>query len=246
MWEVNMDTLIQGGKYQVLEVIDDRDGYKACLCIDVEINNHYKPMIFNIYEKEEDIRRFLPVFFYINKDQCTDFVRVMSGKHNIISVFEYHQGVKLPDFFKQIEKFDFELRCKYTHLLLKECLILDALADCIAYECLNPDNIVIYEESQKVMINYIIRPNHIDGKNFKGKQVATLLECIFVKNRYVPDKLWDFLADLRRNENINIVGIFSKWKEIEGVLIDEHKKLKKETFAAYLIRRFKQIFRKRR
>lgn len=241
-----MDTLIQGGKYQVLEVLEDQDGYKACLCIDVETNNHYKPMIFNIYERDEDIRRFLPVFFNMSKEQCEDFVRVMSGKHNITAVFEYHQGVKLPDFFKQKDKDDFETRFKYAHLLLEECLILDTLADYIACECLNPDNIIISEESQKVMINYIIRPNGNYGKDSKSKRLLALLECIFVQNRYVPDNLWVFFDYLRKNENINIVGAFSQWKEIENVLIEEHKNLKKETFAAYLIRRLKKLIKKRK
>ena len=115
-----MGTLIQGGKYQVLEVMEEQDGYKACLCIDVETNNHYRPMIFNIYEEAEDIKRLLPVFYDIDRSQCTDFIHVMSGKHHITAAFEYHQGEELRDFFGRMDRYDFEMRCSYTYLLLEQ------------------------------------------------------------------------------------------------------------------------------
>jgi len=235
-----MDTLIQGGKYQVIEVLEAEESYKACLCIDVETKNDYRPMIFNIYEKHEDIRRFLPKFYSLDQEQHTDFIRVMSGQHSITAVFEYHLGIKLQNFFIQVDQEDFELRSKYAFLLLEACLMLDTIPDFIAYSCLEPGNIIVSEKSQKVMINYIIRPLEIGDEPFKWRKVAYLLEQIFVKNRFVPDEIWEYIDDLKQNEDEGIVGAFSRWKEISEGLLAEHKRLKQEKLISYYIRRLKR------
>jgi hypothetical protein len=240
-----MDTLIQGGKYQVLEILEQHEDYKACLCIDVETNNDYRPMIFNIYEKHENIRQFLPTFYSLNKEQQTEFISIMSGQHSITAVFEYHPGIKLLNFFQQVDKEDFELRSKYAFLLLEVCLILDTVPDFISYSCLEPQNIVISEKTQKVMVNYIIRPLEIGDKPFKWRKMAFLFEAIFVKNRVVPDGIWEYIEDLKQNRDENIVGAFSRWKEIAGALLEEHKRLKEERFISYCIRRLKRFFRQR-
>ena len=240
-----MDTLIQGGKYQVLEILEQHEDYKASLCIDVEINNDYRPMIFNIYEKYENIRKFLPTFYSLNPEQHTEFICVMSGQHSITAVFEYHTGIKILNFFQQMDKEDFELRSKYAFLLLEACLMLDTVPDFISYSCLEPENIVISEKMQKVMINYIIRPLEIGNESFKWKKLARLFEQIFVKNRYVPDDLWEYIDDLKQNQDNSIVAAFSRWKEIYGSLLTEHKRLKEEKFISYCIRRLKKFFRQR-
>ncbi|KUO71044.1 MAG: hypothetical protein APF81_15345 [Desulfosporosinus sp. BRH_c37] len=240
-----MDTLIQGGKYQVLEILEQHEDYKACLCIDVETNNDYRPMIFNIYEKYENIRKFLPTFYSLNQEQHAEFICIMSGQHSITAVFEYHSGIKFLNFFQQVDKEDFELRCKYAFLLLEVCLMLDTVPDFMAYSCLEPENIVISEKMQKVRINYIIRPLEIGNEPFKWRKIAFLLEHIFVKNRFVPNEIWDYIEDLKQNRDDNIVGAFSRWKEISGGLLEEHIRLKQEKFIFYCIRWLKSSFRQR-
>lgn len=237
-----MQTLIQGGKYQVLEVLEQQEGYKACLCIDVETNNQYKPLVLNIYEKSEDIRRFLPAFYRMSREQNSEFSGVMSGQHSITAVFAYHPGDKLGSFFRQVSKDDFELRSKYAFLLLEACLLLDAGEDFIAYSCLEPENIVIAEKLQKVMVNYIIRPRETIEKPYKWGKLANLLEHIFIRNRYVPDGVWDYIEDLKQNRDESIVSAFSRWKEISPGLMEEHKRLKKETLISYIIRLVKSFF----
>ncbi len=241
-----MRSLIQDGKYQVLEVLEEQDNYKACLCIDVETNNDYKPLIFLIYEDDADIRRFLPAFFNLNREQFPDFIRVMSGTHNIMAVFAYHQGVKLREYFRRDNRVDFEERVNYAGRLLKECLILDVAADFIAASCLEPEHLVVADKSQKVRINYLIRPRKDDGLPFKGQKLAVLLECVFVKNRYVPDGLWEYIDSLRKNENETVGTAFSRWKEISEALLQEHRSLLKETWPAYLVRRLKQRLKKKK
>ena len=238
-----MDTLIQGGKYQVIEVIEAEEGYKACLCIDVETKNDYRPMIFNIYERSEDIKRFLPKFFSLDQEQHGEFIRVMSGKHSITAVFEYYSGMKLQKFFAQVDKEDFELRCKYAVKLLEACLILDTVPDFIAYSCLEPDNIVISEKTQKVMVNYIIRPLETVNQSFKRKKTAHLLEQIFVQDRFVPDEIWDYIEGLKQDREDSIVGAFSRWKEISDGLLKAHQRLKQEKMISYYVRRLKRASR---
>lgn len=240
-----MDTLIQGGKYQVLEVLEVEEGYKAYLCIDVETNNNYRPMIFNIYEKNEDIKRFLPKFFSMDQKQHADFIRVMSGQHSITAVFEYHSGMRFQNYFMQVDIGDFEQRSKYASLLLDACLMLDTVPDFIAYSCLEPDNIVISEKLQKVIINYVIRPIEISNEPFKWRKLAHLLEHIFVKNRFVPDEVWEYIEDLKQNRDEGIVGAFSRWKEISEGLLEAHQRLKQEKLISYYIRRLKRFFKQR-
>lgn len=240
-----MDTLIQGGKYQVIEVLEAENGYKACLCIDVETNNHYKPMLFNIYENDEDIRRLLPEFYDLGQKKYSGFIRVMSGQHSIMAVFEHNSGVRFTDYFQRLNKDNFELRCKYASLLLEECLVLDAAPEFMAYACLEAENLVVSEKLEKVKINYILRPWGYKYKGFKGEKLARLLELVFVRNRYVPDGLWEYIEDLKCNEGLNVVAAFSGWKEIKDSLLEEHKQLRKEAFPAYLLRRLKKLLKKK-
>jgi len=118
--------------------------------------------------------------------------------------------------------------------------------DFIALSCLEPDRIVVSEQSQRVMINYFIRPELDTAGESKGVKLAALLECIFIKNRYVPEELWDYIDGLRQNKKESIVSAFSKWKEIAPSLLKTHEKYKKETFAAYLFRKFKRLLKIKR
>jgi hypothetical protein len=243
--EVTMQTLVQGGIYQVLEVLEQQEGYRAYLCINVETNNNYKPLILNTYENCENIRRYLPSFYDLKHEHSTDFVELLSGEHSITAVFQYHEGKKLKDFSRQLNKEDFEIRCKYACLLLEACLLLDAMVDFIAYSCLEPENIIIMDKIEKVGINYIIRPVDILEKPFKWKKIANLMEIIFIKNRFVPDELWDYIDELKQNKDESIVSAFSHWKQIYPTLLEEHKRLKKESMQAYIIRWLKSFIQKR-
>ena len=239
-----MGPVIEEGKYKVLEVLQELEGYKTCLCIDVETNNHYRPMIFNIYENEEDIRSYLPIFYSLDREKFSDFIEVVSGRHCIIAMFHYHEGVRLRDFLKENKKMDFEKRLAYATKLLQECLILDATTDRISLPCLDPDHIVVAESSQKVNLNYWIPPLR-EHRSTKGARCATLLECIFIKDRYVPERLWEFIQRIRENESVNLVAVFSQWKVLLPELLQEHQSLRKETWPAYLLRRLKQLLRRK-
>ncbi|WP_018212980.1 hypothetical protein [Desulfitobacterium hafniense] len=240
-----MGPFIEDGKFKVLEVLQELEGYTACLCIDVETNNHYRPMVFNIYEKEEDIRRYLPAFFNLNKEQFTDFIRVVSGKHCIFAIFAYHEGVKLRDFFKDGKTPEFEKRVAYATRLFQECLILDAMPDLISLPCLEPDHMVVIEQANRVRINYVIPPL-APRRKAKGEQCAALLECIFKQDRYVPEGLGEFIAHLRLHEQVSIVSAFSQWKELAPGLLTEHQNLLKETWWAYGLRRLKQLWQRKK
>jgi hypothetical protein len=144
-----------------------------------------------------------------------------------------------------VDKEDFELRSKYAFLLLEGCLMLDTVPDFIAYSCLEPENIVISEKTQKVRINYIIRPLEIGDEPFKWRKIAFLFEHIFVKNRFVPDEIWDYIEDLKQNRDDNIVGAFARWKEISGGILEEHIRLKQEKLIYYCIRYPKKFIRQR-
>ncbi|MDQ7096749.1 hypothetical protein REC12_24455 [Desulfosporosinus sp. PR] len=240
-----MQTLVQGGMYQVLEVLEQQEGYRACLCIDVETNNHYRPLILNIYENYDDIRRFLPAFYTMKQEANSDFIDLLSGKHSITAVFQYYEGTNLKNYFQQVDKENFELRCTYAYLFLEACLSLDAMADFIAYSCLRPENIVVVAKLQKIEINYLIRPLEVAAKPFKRQRIAVILEDIFVKNRFVPDELWEYIDELKQNRDESIAGTFSGWKQIHNTLLETHRLLQKESWKSYLIRRLKSSLQKR-
>lgn len=235
-----MQTLIHNGKYQIQEILHKQEGFRACLCIDVETNNHYKPMVFNIYENDDDIRRYLPLFFTINKGQCPDYLQVMSGEHTITAVFEYHGGERLADFFSRVDKYDFALRMKYATLLMKEFLMLDAVDDIIACSALNQNHIRVMEKDESVRLNFILMPYSGEvPAHFKPHKLAEFLCVVFKKNRYVPELLWDFVDELKNNKHDDFVAAYSVWKSMCDRLEDEHEELKKESLWMYALRRIK-------
>jgi hypothetical protein len=242
-----MQTLLKDGKYQILEILHESPGFRSCLCIDVETDNNYKQIILNTYEDAKEVRRLLPVFYAMRGGECSDFIDVISGTHNISSVFAYHDGMKISEFFSRADKDDFEIRHFYTNALLEAVLILDVLDDFIACGALCDERIAIEDKNKKLSINYILPPDIEEMLDFKRIKTSKVLRLIFKKNRFVPDEVYEFIKSLEQDEQNfkSMVDIYAAWKNIEGNLMSQYEKLRKETFSAYLIRIAKKAFNKK-
>lgn len=238
-----MQTFIKDGKYQVLEILSESEGFRSCLCIDVETDNQYRQMILNTYESAQVIRRFIPAFYAMRSGNCGDFIDAVSGPHSITAVFTYHEGVHFSEFFERLDRDDFELRLDYASLLLETTLIFDIMEGFIVGAVFNSDHIVVLEKAKKVAVNYIIPPGRSETDGFKRRQTAALFRMIFKKNRFYPDAVFEYIRSLEEDKrNLSMVEILAEWKKIESGLLEEHEKLKKESIFAYLIRRIKQKF----
>lgn len=246
-----LQTLLMDGKYQILELLRDSGDYRCCLCIDVETNNHFKPMVLNTYQKPSVIRSYLPEFYSMQNGSsmqggmCSDFVELLTGPHSLTAVFEYHEGENLSDYFSRLNGENFETRLKLASSLLEEIIILDAFSDFVAQAVLSPENIVVQEKAQRIRFNYIISPLRYAGAGYKGRQTAFILRTIFVNNRFVPEALFNYIGKLEAGgpEVSSLVKIYAAWKRIENDLLSEHNKLNKESFFAYLIRKAKAWLR---
>jgi len=235
-----MQALIHGGKFKVMEVLENRDKFKAYLCMDVETNDHYRQFIFNIYEDSEIIKKYLPTFYAMTNGSSSDFIRVLSGPHSITAVFQYHNGRRFTDYFSRLAKEDFAQRVELASKLLETCLILDTVADFIAYAGLCPQNIVVSGQPQGFRFNFVVLPVENIPANFKGEKMAALFRIMFVKNRFLPEALEEFIHWMQNLDCANMAGLFSSWKEIQEQLVPAHQKLLKEKLPAYIIRKMKQ------
>ena len=58
-----MQALVQDGKYQVHKILAAKDGYEAVVCINVESQNYYEPILLNVYKDSQYIRQYLKLFY---------------------------------------------------------------------------------------------------------------------------------------------------------------------------------------
>lgn len=241
-----MQTLVQDGKYQVMELLAERKDFEACLCIDIETSSHYQPVIVSRYRAAESIKGCLPAFYEMLGGPCSDFIGVKTEAHGICTIFHFHEGTDIKTFFGGIAKDDFELRAAYADKLFKAALELDALADFIAYNALLPEHVIIEKYNEQLGFNYIIPPDFFVPKFYKSGQLALLLRIIFVKNRYTPETVFTYIEQLEAKplSDGNIVAFYAAWKRLAPTLLETYEKYKSESFAGYLKRRIKNGFKK--
>jgi hypothetical protein len=241
-----MQTLMQDGKYQVMELLSKRDGFEACLCIDIETSNHYRPVIVSRYRAAESIKGCLPAFYGMLGGPCSDFIDVKTETHGICTIFQYHEGTDIRTFFDGIEKDDFALRVTYADNLFKAALELDTLADFIANNALLPAHVIIEKYNGQLGFNHIIPPDFFVPKQYKAERMALLLRIIFVQNRYTPEDVFTYIEQLGAEPmaSENIVAFYAAWKRIEPALLEKFAQYKNESLTGYLKRRIKNGFKK--
>lgn len=234
-----MTTLILDGKYQVQEVLTAGDGFRACLCIDVETDSGYRPVIVNTYEREEDIRRLLPAFFRMREEGFPSLVRIVTGRGSLSVVFESRRGVRLGQHFGRGCRSDFEERCIYAHALLETALLLDTVPDFMAHACLSPENVMVLPSTRQMALQWVLPPEEIREAGFRTRNMAVLLSGMFVRDRFLPESVTAFIDDLLKGRCPSLATALSRWRELQKTLPGEHRKLLAETWFRSIVRRLR-------
>ena len=235
-----MGTLLDDGKYQVLENLFSEAGYAASICIDVETRNNFKPLIFNIYSEPDHISRFLPLFYGVSPGMCDSFRRLIPGSRCIMAVFDYHQGVPLIDHLKSLPKKDYPERAQIVGRLLDATLVLDMLPPIFAISALKQPNTVINRKENTIHLNFIIKPRTEPTNDEKIQAFIEYLENALVKNRYLPELAADFLKKASSGEITGFVQICAAWRSISAAAMEEYESYLKESIFKYLKRLMKK------
>ncbi len=241
-----MERLIGGGKYKIIEVLTSDDSYEASLCINVMVNNDYAVYIVNTYKSKQLIRDFLPLYFRLNRENCSDFIDLITTEGRVCAVYEYHNGEELISFFGKHPKEDYEEKLMYADALLSSALELDIVDDRIAASALD-GNVVVETNNHKIHFNYIVSPASAETAegNFRCCRLGALMRTIFPFTRYLPAEIDDFIDALSAGKYRNCVDIYSGWRAIQEDAEKTRKKYLKESWIKYLIRRAKRKKKRR-
>lgn len=242
-----MERLIGGGKYKIIEVLTSDDSYEASLCINVMVNNDYAVYIVNTYKSKQLIRDFLPLYFRLSRENCSDFVDLITTEGKVCAVYEHHSGEELVSFFSKHPREAYEEKLMYADALLSSALELDIVDDRIAASALD-GNVVVDANNRKIYFNYIVSPlsaETVEG-NFRCCRLGELLRAIFPFTRYLPAEIDEFVDRLSAGTYRSCVDIYSGWRAIQEEAEKTRKSYLKESWIKYLIRRAKRKKRRRK
>ena len=231
-----MGTLLDDGRFQVLENLISDPGYTASVCINVENRNNYKPLIFNIYSDPEYIGELLPIFYGISPETCAGFHGVMPGNRCIMAFFDYNRGVPLTEHLKKLPKNDYPARAQIAGSLLEAALFLDMLPPVFAVSALEEPNTVYDKKENAVRFNFIIKPQTKPSEKEKWELFTPYLENTFVKSRYLPEKAARFLEQTLGSETYKFVPTCAAWRQISAEAMEEYEKYLSESIFGYLKR----------
>lgn len=242
-----MERLIGGGRYKIIEVLSSDDSYEASLCIDVMVNNDYAVHIVNTYKSKQLIREFLPLYYRLNREKCSDFIDLITTEGKVCAVFEHHGGEELTSFFKKHAKEAYEEKLMYADALLSSALELDIVDDRIAYGALD-GHTVADAKNGKVHFNYVVSPAsaELSAGNFRCRRLGELMRAIFPPMRYLPVEIDDFIDALAEGKYRSCVDIYSGWRAIQEEAEKTRKQYLKESWIKYLIRRAKRKKKKKK
>ena len=242
-----MERLIGGGRYKIIEVLTSDDSYEASLCIDVMVNNDYAVNIVNTYKSKQLIRDFLPLYFRLNRENCSDFVELITFEGRVCAVFAHHSGEELKAFFAKHPQEAYEEKLKYADTLLSSALELDIVDDRIAASALD-GHAVVEAKNGRICFNYMVSPTSAEATagNFRCVRLGELMRAIFPVTRYLPVEIDDFIDRLAEGGYRSCVDIYSAWRAIQEDAEKTRQRYLKESLIKYLIRRAKRKKKKRK
>lgn len=240
-----MQNLVQNGKYQVHKILHTSEGYQALVCINVEAQDYYAPVLLNIYEKSEYIRAYLRLFYELDKKFHSDFLELMTHSQGISAAFHYYEGTPLIAYCKQIERKELEEKIQVVERVFEALLLTESLDNRLLGSIYRMDNLVVQEKDNKIRINYILRPDLEYEEHLRSKEISSLLECLFKPGRYTPREIEKYMQEIKENQYKNTVSMYAKLREIKEDILKEYKLLKEESFFSYAKRVLKEKLKKK-
>ena len=241
--------LIDSGKYNIIEILTSNDDYEASLCIDVAVKNDYAMYIVNNYKSKNSLREFLPMYYALSKDECRDYVDLITASGSVMAMFRYHSGIKFYEYFVKGNTLTYEERLKYANSLLSAALELDMIDSYFAYCALQSDNVRVDTANQRIDFNYMVPPQTGDiPDNFRADSLGNMLRALFPHERLLPVEIEDFCEDVAEGRFRTCLEIYSGWRAIQTAAAKTYSLYQRESFLQYLVRDFrrKRYLKKRR
>lgn len=233
-----MQTLIDSGKYKVVEVLYSDSDYDVCLCSDVMVNSGDMVTV-NIYKNHEAIRTLLPLFYEMKKSKSRDFCDLVTDDGCISAIFRCHIGTAFGEYFKKNSGLKYEEGLKLAETLFAAALDFDLIDDRIAAGVFSEKNAVIDESKKKVIFNYNIQLNVSAENGFRIIRLGKMLRTIFPPDRYLPSEIEELINEMLDGKYSGCASAYSKWREIQESAAKTYDEYKKESFVKYLLRKAK-------
>ncbi len=240
-----MQALVQDGKYQVHKILVAQDGYEAAVCINVECQNYYEPILLNIYKDSQYIRQYLKLFYELDKTFHSDFIEIMTHPEGICVAFKYYEGIPIRSYCKQISEHELNKRIQTLEMIFEGLLVAEQLDLSLMRLVYKVDHLMMFEKENKVKVNYILEPDSAIEDDFRIKEISEVLDSLFKPDRYMPEAIKQYIEELKHNKYKNTISMYARLREIKEDVLKEYDDLKKESFLTYLKRKIKSRFKRK-
>ena len=240
-----MQALVQDGKYQVHKILAAKDGYEAVVCINVESQNYYEPILLNVYKDSQYIRQYLKLFYELDKAFHSDFIEIMTHPQGISVAFKYYEGTPIRNYCKQISEDELYKRIQTLEMIFEGLLVVEQLDLSLMRLVYKIDHLMMFEKENKVKVNYILQPETTMEDDFRIKEIGEILDILFKTDRYTPEAIKQYIEELKDNKYKNTISMYARLREIKEDVLKEYDNLKKESFLTYLRRKIKGKFKKK-
>lgn len=229
-----MQTIINGGKYKVNEIIKTHDGYCAMLCTDVTVNSS-EVYIANLYSGEY-IKKLLPLFYKLEKNRISSYRGIYAQDGSFCAMFAYHKGTAFEEFFSS-RACEYEQALKLADSLLRGALEFDLADDEIAACALTQKNAVVDAAGGVVRFNMVLYPTESASGNFRTVRLGKMLDVMFKRDRYFPEPIDEYIEKLSGGGFESCAAAYSAWKSIQSEAEKLYKEYHKEGLLKYIVRR---------
>lgn len=233
-----MQSLIDGGRYKINEVLYSSAGYKACTCYDVEVNDGYAMCLVNIYDSKATIAELLPMYFSLRESGLKSFLKLITADGCISALFTYYSGESFEEFCREKTSVTYEERLQLADSLLSCALELDLLESGIKSRVMRSENAVVDYKEMTVHFNFFLYPEN-DRKESCGSVLGSLLRMLFPPDRYLPEEIESYISYLLKSQTDSCVEVYSGWRSIMPSAAQTRKKYEAETIIQYFLRKIR-------
>lgn len=239
-----MQEIIDCGRYKVTEVIRSHVGFEAALCCDVTVNSG-DVFIVDEYSNMTYIRELLPLFYEMEKKRFKGFRRLVTADGRFSAVFVYHEGVPFEEYYRRRSR-NYDADIRLADSMLCGALEFDLADDRTASCGLLMENAVVDELQNRVYFNMLLDPDIYSSGNFRTVRLGKMLDRMFLRDRYFPDEIGEFIDEMCRGEYPSCTAAYSAWRSIQPSAEKTRGEYVKESLFAYLGRRVRKRRKKHR
>lgn len=199
---------IDGGKYQILEVLRADAEYDTLLCRDITQKSNRKYRVHRI-KSTRLVRELLPVFYGLAPERY-GFVGTEVFKGGFSAIFRHSEGIPFSDFLTSEKKLPFDRAVRIADNILSEALASDLTDDRLAAGLLAPSCLTVEPSLLTVKFHFSPDPASAE-KNFRSRRLGEILRRVFPADRSLPWEIGEFTERLRSGEYSGCAEAYSTW-----------------------------------